>query len=100
MFSFVSDENPDDIDNICDLLAAFETVFAEAIMFEERSYNDLFELDKQKIDDLRKKYKELNELGNKKFPNAEGAEECPNYKDISSINPNTINKLLLFDIQK
>ena len=74
-----------DIRTICDLLDAFEIVFDQAIIFKERSFSDLSEIEKLKIDDLKKKYKKLNDFANKSFPNAKGKEECPNYENLKNI---------------
>ena len=83
-----------EIKNICDLIDAIEIMFNEANMFKEIAFNDLSELEKQKIDDFKKKYKELEELAEKKFPNAEGAEECSNYKKHTISDLNNLEKLL------
>ena len=82
-----------EIKNICDLIDIIEIMFNEANMFKEVAFNDLSELEKQKIDDFKKKYKGIMELAEKKFPNAEGAEECSNYKKHTISDLNNLKKL-------
>ncbi len=82
-----------EIKNICDLVDIIDMMFNEANMFKEVDFNDLSELEKQKINDFKKKYTRITELAEKKFPNAEGAEECPNYKKYTISDLNNLKKL-------
>jgi len=83
-----------EIKNICDLIDAIEIIFNEANMFKKISFNDLSELEKLKILDFIKKYQELEELAEKRFPNAEGSEECSSYKKYTISDLNNLEKLL------
>ncbi len=82
-----------EIKTICDLVDIIDIMFNEANMFKEVDFNDLSELEKQKIGDFKKKYKRITELAEKKFPNAEGAEECSNYKKYTISDLNNLKKL-------
>ena len=82
-----------EIKNICDLIDVIEIMFNEANMFKEVDFNDLSELEKQKIDDFKKKYNGITELAEKKFPNAEGAEECSNFRKYTISDLNNLKKL-------
>ena len=83
-----------EIKDICDLIDVIEIMFNEANILKEISFNDLSDLEKLKINNFKKKYKELEELAEKKFPNAESAEECSNYKKYTISDMKNLEKLL------